>query len=201
MYGIQATAEVDIGSSLHVPEVPPDWSQTLHCYNPCHYGELCSHYSSRHFVWTEHENMRTWPCYQYHHQYFTQQHQSTNCVFAVRAQCQSQGLPVMCDCKEKCVLHLVNHSSLYMICPQWPTCVWSSNCVQSSEIQPSDDRDDVTTISGAGKQKLSIFQTSEPHLLWQPSTLTYCHKEIELYSSSWHTFVLQCIHQIHQIHC
>ena len=95
----------------------------------------------------------------------------------------------------------MNHSSLYMICPQWPTCVWSSNCVQSSEIQPSDDRDDVTTISGAGKQKLSIFQTSEPHLLWQPSTLTYCHKEIELCSSSWHTFVLQCIHQIHQIHC
>ena len=57
MYGIQATAEVDIGSSLHVPEVPPE---VKHSYNPCHYEELCSHYhSSRHFVWTEHENMRT----------------------------------------------------------------------------------------------------------------------------------------------
>ena len=93
MYGIQATAEVDIGSALHVPEVPPE---VKHSYNPCHYEELCSHYhSSRHFVWTEHENMDM--LLKPSHQYFTQQHHSTNCVFAVRAQCNAS-LKVCLSC-------------------------------------------------------------------------------------------------------
>ena len=57
MYEIQAMAEVEIGSALHVPEVPPE---VKHCDNPCHYEELCSHYhSSRHFVWTEHDQVNS----------------------------------------------------------------------------------------------------------------------------------------------